>query len=133
MAKREVALIVGSGPGLSASLARLFTKEGMQVALAARDTKKLEGLIKEINGRTYPCDASIPKDVDRLFVPGDIRAEPSSATTIENCSAGKRVHAASTRGRKCARSKVFRTTEKRIGCGERRTAATAGIWHDPFP
>jgi NAD(P)-dependent dehydrogenase (short-subunit alcohol dehydrogenase family) len=67
MAKREVALIVGSGPGLSASLARLFTKEGMQVALAARDTKKLEGLIKEINGRTYPCDASIPKDVDRLF------------------------------------------------------------------
>lgn len=67
MAKEEVALIVGSGPGLSASLARLFTKEGMQVALAARDTKKLESLVNEINGRAYPCDASIPKDVDRLF------------------------------------------------------------------
>lgn len=67
MAKPEVALIVGSGPGLSASLARLFTKEGMQVALAARDTKKLAGLVKEINGRAYPCDASIAEDVSRLF------------------------------------------------------------------
>jgi NAD(P)-dependent dehydrogenase (short-subunit alcohol dehydrogenase family) len=67
MAKQEVALIVGSGPGLSASLARLFTKEGMKVALASRDTKKLEGLVKEIDGRAYPCDASVPQDVDRLF------------------------------------------------------------------
>jgi len=67
MAKQELALIVGSGPGLSASLARLFTKEGMQVALAARDTKKLQSLVKEIDGRAYPCDASIPKDVERLF------------------------------------------------------------------
>jgi NAD(P)-dependent dehydrogenase (short-subunit alcohol dehydrogenase family) len=67
MAKQEVALIVGSGPGLSASLARLFTKEGMRVALAARDIKKLERLVKEISGRAYSCDASVPKDVDRLF------------------------------------------------------------------
>jgi len=67
MAKQELALIVGSGPGLSASLARLFTKEGMQVALAARDTKKLQSLVKEIDGWAYPCDASIPKDVERLF------------------------------------------------------------------
>ena len=67
MAQQEIALIVGSGPGLSASLARLFTKEGMRVALAARDPKKLEGLVKEIEGRAYPCDASIPQDVDNLF------------------------------------------------------------------
>lgn len=67
MAKQDVAVIVGSGPGLSASLARLFTKEGMQVALAARDTNKLEDLVEEINGRAYPCDASMPKDVERLF------------------------------------------------------------------
>jgi len=67
MAQQENALIVGSGPGLSASLARLFTKEGMRVALAARDPKKLEGLVKEIEGRAYPCDASIPQDVDNLF------------------------------------------------------------------
>ena len=32
MAQQEIALIVGSGPGLSASLARLFKREGMKVA-----------------------------------------------------------------------------------------------------
>ena len=37
MADREKALIVGVGGGLSASLARLFAREGMTVALAARD------------------------------------------------------------------------------------------------
>ncbi len=67
MAQSEIALIVGAGPGLSASLARLFKKEGMKVALAARDTKKLDGLVKEIDGRAYPCDAIIPKDVEHLF------------------------------------------------------------------
>ena len=38
----EKVIIVGVGQGLSASLARLFHKEGMQVVLAARDVKKLE-------------------------------------------------------------------------------------------
>jgi len=54
MAQQEIALIVGAGPGLSASLARLFTKEGMKVALAARDTGKLNTLVTEIDGRAYP-------------------------------------------------------------------------------
>jgi NAD(P)-dependent dehydrogenase (short-subunit alcohol dehydrogenase family) len=67
MAEKEIALIIGAGPGLSASLARLFKKEGMKVALAARDVKKLDGLVKEIDGRAYPCDASSPKDVENLF------------------------------------------------------------------
>jgi NAD(P)-dependent dehydrogenase (short-subunit alcohol dehydrogenase family) len=67
MAQEEIALIVGSGPGLSASLARLFSKEGMKVALAARNTGKLADLVKEIDGRAYACDASSPKDVASLF------------------------------------------------------------------
>ncbi|HEY2988711.1 MAG TPA: SDR family NAD(P)-dependent oxidoreductase [Candidatus Binatia bacterium] len=67
MAEQEIALIVGAGPGLSASLARLFKKEGMKVALAARDAKKLDELVKEIDGRAYPCDASSPNDVENLF------------------------------------------------------------------
>ncbi|MGZ9243004.1 MAG: SDR family NAD(P)-dependent oxidoreductase, partial [Candidatus Binatia bacterium] len=67
MAQPEIALIVGSGPGLSASLARLFNKAGMKVALAARDVKKLDGLVKEIDGRAYACDASSPTDVKKLF------------------------------------------------------------------
>lgn len=67
MAQQEIALIVGSGPGLSASLARLFRKEGMKVALAARDIMKLDSLVKEVEGRAYGCDASNPKQVDSLF------------------------------------------------------------------
>ena len=67
MAQQEIALIVGSGPGLSASLARLFRTEGMRVALAARNVEKLDGLIKEIDGRAYTCDASNPTDVKKLF------------------------------------------------------------------
>jgi NAD(P)-dependent dehydrogenase (short-subunit alcohol dehydrogenase family) len=67
MAQQEIALIVGSGPGLSASLARLFKKEGMQVALAARNIKKLDGLVKELDSAAYPCDASSPADVESLF------------------------------------------------------------------
>ena len=67
MARNEIALIVGAGPGLSASLARLFKREGMKVALAARSADKLAGLEKEIDGRAYSCDASNPKDVEELF------------------------------------------------------------------
>ena len=67
MAQQEIALIVGAGPGLSASLARLFKKEGMRIALAARDAKKLDDLVREVDGRAYGCDASVPKDVENLF------------------------------------------------------------------
>ncbi len=51
----ETALIVGTGAGLSASLARLFHKEGMRVALAARRTDKLAALCTETNARAYAC------------------------------------------------------------------------------
>jgi NAD(P)-dependent dehydrogenase (short-subunit alcohol dehydrogenase family) len=67
MAQQEVALIVGAGPGLSASLGRLFRKEGMKVALAARNAQKLNSFVKEVDGRAYACDASSPKDVASLF------------------------------------------------------------------
>jgi short-subunit dehydrogenase len=35
------ALIIGAGPGISASLARHLSKIGVQVSLAARDADKL--------------------------------------------------------------------------------------------
>ena len=47
MKQAEIALIVGAGSGLSASLARLFAKEGLRVAVAARDAAKLAPLVKE--------------------------------------------------------------------------------------
>lgn len=43
----ELALIVGVGPGLGWSLARRFAREGMHVAMAARDPGRLEGLEKQ--------------------------------------------------------------------------------------
>jgi NAD(P)-dependent dehydrogenase (short-subunit alcohol dehydrogenase family) len=64
---KQTALIVGTGPGLSASLARLFTAEGMQVALAARNTNKLAPLCAETGARAFAADASRPEDVARLF------------------------------------------------------------------
>ncbi len=67
MATKEIALIIGTGPGLSAALARLFAKQGMAVAVAARDSGKLDGLAGEIGGRAYACDAVNRGDVDKLF------------------------------------------------------------------
>ncbi len=69
MAESEIALIVGGGPGISASCARLFTREGIKVAIAARNPDKpvLTGL-KEFGGvELYPCDASDPGSVADLF------------------------------------------------------------------
>ena len=40
-----IALIIGAGSGLSASLARLFAAEGMTVALAARQIDKPDSLL----------------------------------------------------------------------------------------
>ena len=70
----EVAVIVGAGAGLSASLARLLAGEGFGVALAARDTAKLAGLGAETGARLYACDATRPGEVDDLFtrVAGDL-------------------------------------------------------------
>jgi len=63
----ETALIVGAGEGLSAALARLFTKSEMRVALAARRTDKLAALCAETGARAYACDASKRGDVESLF------------------------------------------------------------------
>jgi NAD(P)-dependent dehydrogenase (short-subunit alcohol dehydrogenase family) len=61
------ALIVGTGPGLSASLARLLARNGLAVAIAARDTNKLAALAKETGAALHKCNAADPKDVAALF------------------------------------------------------------------
>jgi|TARA_B100001123_G_scaffold289645_1_gene322866 NAD(P)-dependent dehydrogenase (short-subunit alcohol dehydrogenase family) len=65
----EVALIVGGGPGISASCARLFSEAGMQVAVAARTPNKpvLKALEKDYGVRCYQTDASNPDQVEKLF------------------------------------------------------------------
>src|SRR5690348_6432222 len=62
----RTALIVGAGRGLSASLARLFAREGLAVALAARDTDKLAPLCQETGARAFSCDATDPGQVKAL-------------------------------------------------------------------
>lgn len=62
------ALIVGAGPGISASLARRLSGLGVDVALAARDTQKLGPLIQDIGAHAFAADASDPESVAGLFV-----------------------------------------------------------------
>ena len=52
----HTALIVGTGSGLSASLARLFAKSGMKVAVAARRAENLAALAQE----------AVPPDMARM-------------------------------------------------------------------
>ncbi len=65
--KFNIALIVGAGEGLSASLARLFSREGIRVALAARKVEKLGALCNETGAQAYACDATRADEVERLF------------------------------------------------------------------
>ncbi len=65
--KYKNALIVGAGEGLSASLARLFAREGIKVALAARKIEKLGALCTETGARAFACDATNSEEVERLF------------------------------------------------------------------
>jgi NAD(P)-dependent dehydrogenase (short-subunit alcohol dehydrogenase family) len=65
--KYKNALIVGAGEGLSASLARLFAREGIRVALAARKVEKLGALCTETGARAFACDATNADEVERLF------------------------------------------------------------------
>jgi len=61
------ALIIGSGAGLSASLARLLASQGLKVGLAARNPQKLASLAAETHSRTFACDAADPEQMAKLF------------------------------------------------------------------
>ena len=67
MKPAEIALIVGAGSGLSASLARLFAKEGLRVVVAARDTAKLAPLVKETAALPVTCDATDAAQVEAML------------------------------------------------------------------
>src|SRR3954464_1999456 len=61
---KPLALIVGAGSGLSASLARQCAAAGMRIALAARNTEKLKTFA---DARLYSCDVAEPAQVTKLF------------------------------------------------------------------
>lgn len=66
---QDVALIVGGGPGVSSSCARLFAESGMRIGIAARNSDKpvLQELERTHHVHRYACDASEPAAVALLF------------------------------------------------------------------
>ncbi len=70
----RVAVIAGVGPGLGASLARRFAKEGCRVALLARSADYLDQLTAEITAAqgpdaaiAVPCDLANPEQIIAAF------------------------------------------------------------------
>jgi NAD(P)-dependent dehydrogenase (short-subunit alcohol dehydrogenase family) len=63
----DVAVIAGAGQGLSASLARLLTREGFRVVLAARNIAKLAALINETGALAVETDVADAASVASLF------------------------------------------------------------------
>ncbi|NPC58465.1 SDR family NAD(P)-dependent oxidoreductase [Caenimonas soli] len=61
------ALIVGAGPGVSASVARALAREGVKVGLASRSTDKLASLAAEIGAEVFAADATDEASVAALF------------------------------------------------------------------
>lgn len=66
---QDVALIVGGGPGIGSSCARLFAQSGMRAAIAARNPDKavLLDLEKTHGVRRYARDSTEPAAVESLF------------------------------------------------------------------
>src|SRR5882672_4246028 len=83
----KTALIVGAGEGLSASLARLFAREGIRVALAARQIEKLGALCSETGARAFACNATDPDEVERLF--GMVERELSTPDVVVYNASGR--------------------------------------------
>ena len=69
----STALIVGAGPGISASVARSLRSAGLAVGLAARNVEKLAPLAAEIGAATFAADAANPDAVARLFDEADAK------------------------------------------------------------
>ncbi len=69
----RAALIVGAGPGISASVARGLAAAGLKIGIAARHVDKLAPLAAEIGAERFAVDASSPAAVARLFEDADGR------------------------------------------------------------
>ncbi|HEY3783715.1 MAG TPA: SDR family NAD(P)-dependent oxidoreductase [Steroidobacteraceae bacterium] len=69
----RIALIVGAGAGISASVARALASAGLRVGLASRSPGKLSGYAAEIGAAAFAVDASEPASVEQLFKDVDAR------------------------------------------------------------
>jgi NAD(P)-dependent dehydrogenase (short-subunit alcohol dehydrogenase family) len=69
----RTALIIGTGPGISASLARQLSNLGLKVGIAARNTDKLAELVAETGAASFTVNAADPAAMTRLFDEADAR------------------------------------------------------------
>jgi NAD(P)-dependent dehydrogenase (short-subunit alcohol dehydrogenase family) len=69
----RTALIIGAGAGISASLARALTNEGIKVGLVARDADKLASQAAAIGALAFAADAADPAAMAALFDQVDSR------------------------------------------------------------
>jgi NAD(P)-dependent dehydrogenase (short-subunit alcohol dehydrogenase family) len=73
MADTQTALIFGVGPGLGSAIARRCAQGGMNVAVSARDTTRLEDGLPDLraagapDARAYGCDVSAENFVEDTF------------------------------------------------------------------
>lgn len=63
----KVAVIVGTGSGISASVARALAARGWRLALVSRSITSSAALVRETGALAIAADASEPADVDRAF------------------------------------------------------------------
>jgi NAD(P)-dependent dehydrogenase (short-subunit alcohol dehydrogenase family) len=82
----QTALIVGAGPGISASVARALAASGLKIGLAARNIDKLAPLAGDIGAERFAVDAVDPAAVAHLFEAVDARIGPPDVV-LYNASA----------------------------------------------
>jgi NAD(P)-dependent dehydrogenase (short-subunit alcohol dehydrogenase family) len=89
----STALIVGAGPGLGASLARVFSRDGaMRVMVAARRREALEAIARETGAGVATCEATDAASVAALFEAA--RAHFGAAPQVVVYNASRRVRGA---------------------------------------
>ena len=67
----KTALIVGTGSGISASLAKALHRDGYKLALASRQPSQFADLAKAVNAHSVAVDAAEPDQVAKMFAAVD--------------------------------------------------------------
>ena len=72
----EAALIIGAGPGISASFARRLSRAGYDVVLASTRPERNAALAAEIGATTARCNGGNSDDVTGALAAADATGKP---------------------------------------------------------